>query len=131
MLNQIDLKVTRKIARHQTLFQRRHRKWLRLLIPVVQLAIIATTTGFIAQQVDYCPLYNTVVTWVRTLAAILTVLAVLYLGGTKLAASIVPDIGIRTGAVAVGIAVGLILVAFGQDIAGAVISAFGLPAVAC
>ncbi|NCF68020.1 MAG: hypothetical protein GWP61_18800 [Chloroflexi bacterium] len=131
MLNQLHFKVIRKVPRYQILYQRRYRKWLRFLIPVIQLVVMAGTTGFVLQQVDYCPLYNTVVTWIRTLAAILTVLAVLYLGGTKLAASIVPDIGIRTGAVAVGIAFGLILVAFGQDIAGAVIAAFGLPAVTC
>lgn len=131
MLNQVHLKATSKLPHYRMFYQTRYRKWLRFLIPVIQLVVLASTTGFAALQVDYCPLYNDVVTWVRTLAAILTVLAVLYLGGTKLAASIVPDIGIRTGAVAVGIAFGLILVAFGQDIAGAVISAFGLPAVTC
>ena len=131
MLTQPHRRVIHLLTADKLLQLRRYRKWLRFLIPIAQLDVMATTTGFIALQVDYCPLYNSVVTWVRTLAAILTVLAVLYLGGTKLAASIVPDIGIRTGAVAVGIAVGLILVAFGQDIAAAVISAFGLPAVAC
>ncbi len=131
MLTHLHSRVTCLFTPCQALQLSRHRRLLRFLIPVIQVAVMATTTGFIAQQVNYCPLYNSVVTWVRTLAAILTVLAVLYLGGTKLAASIVPDIGIRTGAVAVGIAVGLILVAFGQDIAAAVISAFGLPAVAC
>ena len=131
MLNQVHLKATSKLPQYRMFYQTRYRKWLRFLIPVIQLVVLASTTGFAALQVDYCPLYNDVVTWVRTLAAILTVLAVLYLGGTKLAASIVQDIGIRTGAVAVGIAFGLILVAFGQDIAGAVISAFGLPAVTC
>jgi hypothetical protein len=109
----------------------RYRRVVHFVIPILQLAALLGATGFTAAQVNYCPLFNTVVTWVRTLAAILTVLAVLYLGGTKLAASIVPDIGIRTGAVAVGIVFGLILVAFGQDIADAVISAFGLPPVAC
>ena len=109
----------------------RYRRLMHLVILIVQLAAMLGTTGFTAAQVNYCPLFNSVVTWVRTLAAILTVLAVLYLGGTKLAASIVPDIGIRTGAVAVGIVFGLILVAFGRDIADAVIGAFGLPAVTC
>ena len=128
---QLQFHLLRRLPVLQKLFRVRYRAWWRLLILLVQLAALAGTTGFVLLQVNYCPLYNTVVTWVRTLAAILTVLAVLYLGGTKLAASIVPDIGIRTGAVVVGIAFGLILVAFGQDIAGAVISAFGLPAVAC
>jgi len=121
------LKLNHKVFRHLP----RNRKLLRYLIPLIQLAVIASATGFNFLQVDYCPLYTNIVTWIRTIAAILTVLAVLYLGGTKLASSIVPDIGIRTGAVAVGIAFGLILVAFGQEIAGGVIEAFGLPPVAC
>ena len=131
MLTYFYTRFSQRWSYAHALQRKRQLKWLRLLIPLGQLGLVATTTGFIALQVDYCPLFTSVVTWVRTLAAILTVLAVLYLGGTKLAASIVPDIGIRTGAVAVGIAVGLILVAFGQDIAAAVISAFGQPAVAC
>lgn len=108
------------------------RRRLRLLLVLLQVAaVVATMAASPPFQAGYCDLYNTVVTWIRTAAGILTVLAILYLGGTKLASAIIPDIGVRTGYVIVGIAVGLILVAFGQDIAGAVIDAFGLPAVAC
>jgi hypothetical protein len=114
--------------------------WRRLFFFLLNLALMtglmaAAPPGpvepFVPAFAPYCELYTTVVEWIRTGAAILTVLAILYLGGQKLAASVMPDLGLRTGPVVLGIAAGLILVAFGETMASSLLAAFGLPTVAC
>jgi hypothetical protein len=91
----------------------------------------AASLGALATFDAYCDLYTSIVQWIRTGAAILTVLAILYLGVQKLAASVLPDLGLRTGPIVLGIGIGLVLVAFGENIATGIIEAFGLTAVTC
>ncbi|MEW5985014.1 MAG: hypothetical protein AB1791_00105 [Chloroflexota bacterium] len=105
----------------------RHR-WFFIFL--LQVGVALSSMAAVPHQ-SYCDLYNDVITWIRTGAGIITVLAILYLGGQKLASSIIPDLGFRTGTVVVAITVGLVLVAFGEDIAASIIESFGLPAVAC
>lgn len=103
------------------------RRWLLL---VFQLVFMAGSLAAVPNQA-HCDFYNTLLDWARTAAGILTVLAILYLGAQKLAATIIPDIGIRSGYVVIGILVGLVLIAFGEDIATAVLEAMSLPVVTC
>jgi len=119
-------------------WQRRQR-WGRPLASVLVLAVLfvvaapadAASLGALATFDAYCDLYTSIVQWIRTGAAILTVLAILYLGVQKLAASVLPDLGLRTGPIVLGIGIGLVLVAFGENIATGIIEAFGLTAVSC
>jgi hypothetical protein len=103
------------------------RRWLVLAI---QLVFVTSSLAAVPNQAG-CDFYNTLVEWARTAAGILTVLAILYLGAQKLAATIIPDLGIRSGYVVLGILAGLILIAFGEGIANAALEAAGLPVVAC
>lgn len=115
------------------------RGWTRPLVSLLALALLfvvvapadAASLGALATFDAYCDLYTAVVQWIRTGAAILTVLAILYLGVQKLASSLLPDLGLRTGPIILGIGVGLVLVAFGENIATGIIEAFGLTAVSC
>jgi hypothetical protein len=102
----------------------------RWLLLAGQLVFVFSSMAAVPDQAQ-CDFYNTLVDWARTAAGILTVLAILYLGAQKLAATLIPDIGIRSGYVVIGILVGLILIAFGEGIANAVLEAVGLPVVAC
>jgi hypothetical protein len=114
-------------------------RWGRPLASVLALLFLlaaaapadAASLGAWAALDAYCDLYTSIVQWIRTGAAILTVLAILYLGVQKLAASVLPDLGLRTGPIVLGIGIGLVLVAFGENIATGIIEAFGLTAVTC
>jgi hypothetical protein len=124
----------------QQVSPRRRRGWRHLFFFLLNLALVAGLMAaappgpvepFVPSFAPYCELYTTVVEWVRTGAGILTVLAILYLGGQKLLSSVMPDLGLRTGPIVLGIAIGLILVAFGETMAASLLGAFGLPVVAC
>jgi len=75
----------------------------------------AGQTGFQPAAGDgICEIYVPAVQWLRIISGMMAGISLVYLGLTRLASSILPDIGVRTGTVIGALVFGLVLAGFGE-----------------
>lgn len=101
------------------------KKWTWKRIGTMALMIVAVMvlvgcapageTGYQPAAGDgICEIYVPAIQWLRIISGMVAGIALVYLGLTRLASSILPDIGVRTGTVIGALVFGLVLAGFGE-----------------
>jgi hypothetical protein len=102
-------KKKRNWKRHATMF------FMVVVVMVLVGCAPAGETGFQPAAGDgICEIYVPAVQWLRIISGMMAGISLVYLGLTRLASSILPDIGVRTGTVIGALVFGLVLAGFGE-----------------
>lgn len=91
---------------------------MALMVVAIMVLVGCAPTGETGYQPaagdGICEIYVPAIQWLRIVAGMLAGIALVYLGLTRLASSILPDIGVRTGTVIGALVFGLVLAGFGE-----------------
>ncbi len=101
------------------------RNWKRMGMSLLMVVFVMVLVGCAPDGVDpfvpeagdgICEIYVPAVEWLRIVAGMIAGISLVYLGLTRLASSILPDIGVQTGTVIGALVFGLVLAGFGEGI---------------